>query len=144
MALYTAPIHFQTVLEQQGQTISKPKASVLFRRGEKASGMFVVLRGKVSLDFGVDSAFGRTYGPGALLGLPATLTRRSYTMTATVTEDAELGFWSFEALDSLLRIHPDFCREFLTILGERMVENQNIAKAFLTNDEQPGRKSNVV
>jgi CRP-like cAMP-binding protein len=54
--------------------------------------MFVVFSGKVSLDFGVDSSLVRTYGIGALVGLPATITRRNYSMTATVTEDAELGF----------------------------------------------------
>lgn len=144
MALCTAPINLQTVLTQESEKVSKPKGSVLFQRGTEAFGMFVVLSGKVRLDFGVDSVFSRTYGPGALVGLPATITRRNYAMTATVTADAELGFWSFEALDSLLRTHPDFCRELLTILGERMVENQNIAKAFLTKDEQPVQKSNVV
>jgi CRP-like cAMP-binding protein len=144
MALYTAPIHLQTVLEQQGQTISKPKASVLFRRGEKASGVFLVLSGRVSLDFGVDSAFARSYGPGALVGLPATLTGRNYAMTATVTEDAELVLWTPEALSSLLRNRPDFCRELLEIWGEKMAENQKVAKALLTRDEHPLQQANVV
>jgi hypothetical protein len=42
--------------------------------------MFLVLRGRVSLDFGVDdsSPLNKTYGPGALIGLPATLTGRTY------------------------------------------------------------------
>jgi hypothetical protein len=39
---------------------------------------------------GDNSAFDRSYGPGALVGLPSTLNRRNYFMTATVTEDAEL------------------------------------------------------
>ena len=124
MALHTAPLHLQAVLEQQGQTIRKPKESVLFRRGEKPSGVFVVLRGKVSLDFGVDSAFARSYGPGALVGLPAALTGRNYAMTATVIEDAELVFWTPDALTSLLRNRPDLCRELLGIFGEKMAENQ--------------------
>ena len=47
--------------------------------------MFVVLSGKVRLDLGVDSAVGRTCGQGALVGLPSTLTRQHYSMTATVT-----------------------------------------------------------
>ena len=110
---------------------------MLFRRGEKASGMFVVLKGKVSLDLGVDSVFALSYGRGALVGLPATLTRQNYSMTATVTEDADLGFWSFQALDALLRKRPDFCQELLAILGEKMAENQRIAKALMTRDVQP-------
>lgn len=107
----------RTALRLRGEKIRKAKSSVLFRRGERAFGMFIILQGKVSLDFEVDAAFGRAYGPGALVGLPATLTRHNYAMTATVTEDAELGFWSFEQLDSLLQRQPDFCRQLLEVLG---------------------------
>lgn len=144
MAIFTAPISLQTVLEQQKQRVRKSKRAVLFRRGEKAFGMFVVLSGKVSLDFGVDSPFARSYGSGALVGLPATLTGRNYSMTATVTEDAELAFWPTQALDSLLRKRPDFCRQLLVILGEKMAENQKIAKALVSRDEPPLQQSNVV
>jgi CRP-like cAMP-binding protein len=46
-----------------------------------------------------------------VIGLPATLAKRNYSMTATVTHDAELGFLSTQALESLLLEHPEFCRE---------------------------------
>jgi len=94
MAIDTAHASLQLALEQGCEKIRKPRYTVLFRRGEKAIGIFLVFSGKVSLDFGVDSPLARTYGPGALVGLPATVTGRNYSMTATVTEDAELGFWS--------------------------------------------------
>jgi hypothetical protein len=80
------------------EKIRRPKSTVLFRRGDKACGMFVVFTGKISLDLGVDSIVGRSYGAGALVGLPSTLTRQNYSMTATVTEDAELGFLTPDAL----------------------------------------------
>ncbi|MGC1649908.1 MAG: hypothetical protein WA741_29130 [Candidatus Sulfotelmatobacter sp.] len=63
--------------------------------------------------------------------LPPTLTRRNYCMTATVTEDAELGFWSPEALDSLLHNRPDLCQQLLVILGEKMAENYELQEASL-------------
>jgi len=75
MADDTASANLQHVLEHRNKRVHKPRSTVLFRRGEKASGMFVVLSGEVSLDLGVDSAFCRTYGPGALVGLPSTLNR---------------------------------------------------------------------
>jgi len=137
MAGYSGRTTLEITLEKQGQRIHKPKSAVLFHRGERGRGMFVVLKGKVSLDVGVDSVLARSYGPGALVGLPATLTRQNYSMTATVTEDAELGFWSFQALDALLRQNPDFCQELLAILGERMEENRKIAQALLPKDAQP-------
>lgn len=144
MALYTAPINLQTALAQEGEKVSKPKGSVLFQRGTEAFGLFVVLSGKVRLDFGVDSAFSRTYGSGALVGLPATLTGRKYSMTATVTEEAELGFWDRKSLDALLRKHPDYCRTLLEILGEKMAENQKIAQALFIRQAPPAQESYVV
>ena len=137
MADDTASANLHHVLEHRSETVLTPEATVLFRRGEKASGMFVVLSGKVSLGLGVDSAFCRTYGPGALVGLPATLTRHNYSMTATVTEDAELCFWTPDALDSLLRQRPDLCQPLLAILGEKIAESHEVARALLTGQNQP-------
>jgi CRP-like cAMP-binding protein len=136
MADDTASVNLLYVLKQRSEKIHMPRSTVLFRRGDKASGMFVVLSGKVSLDLGVDSALGRTCGPGGLVGLPSTLTRRDYSLTATVTEDAELGFWSPDALDSLLRNRPDLCQPLLALLGERIAENHEAWRALLTGDKQ--------
>ena len=136
MADDTASANLQHALEHRSEKVCKPRSTVLFQRGEKASGMFVVLSGKLSLDLGVDSVLGRACGPGALVGLPSTLTRHSYSMTATVTEDAELGFWSPDALDSLLRNRPDLCRPLLAILGEKIAENHEVERALITRDMQ--------
>jgi CRP-like cAMP-binding protein len=134
----TPSANLQAALEQGCERVHKPRFTVLFRRGDKPSGMFVVLGGKVSLGFGVDSAFDRSYGPGALLGLPSTVTRRDYCMTATVTEDAELGFWSPDALDSLLHNRPDLCQQLLVTLGEKMAENYKLEES-LAQEKQSER-----
>ena len=64
---YTAPVKPQTALEQRcDEKVRKPRCTVLFGRGEKATGLFVVLSGRVSLDFGVDAALARSYGPGVV------------------------------------------------------------------------------
>ncbi len=108
--------------------------------------MFVVLTGKVILDFGVDGslAMNHSYGPGALVRLPATLTKRNYSMTATVTQDAERGFWPSEALNSLLRKRPDLCQQLLAILSEKISENQQVAKALLSKEKVASPQSPVV
>ena len=49
MADDTASANLHHVLEQGSEIVHKPKSTVLFRRGEKASGMFVVLSGKVEI-----------------------------------------------------------------------------------------------
>jgi CRP-like cAMP-binding protein len=133
--------NLQTILERSCEKVLKPRFNVLFRHGDSASGMFVVLRGKVSLGFGDNSAFDRSYGPGALVGLPSTLTRRNYCMTATVTEDAELGFWSPEALDSLLHNRPDLCQQLLVILREKLAENYELQEASLRKSKGNDRDS---
>ena len=78
MSYDTASVNLLYVLKQQSEKVRKPSSTVLFRRGDKAAGMFVVLSGKVRLDLVVDSAVGRTCGQGALVGLPSTLTRQKY------------------------------------------------------------------
>ena len=129
----SAPLRY--ILEQRGKRVHKSKSTVLFRRGDKASGMFVVLSGKVSLDLGVDSALTRSYGAGALVGLPSTITRRNYSMTATVTEDAELVFWTPDALESLLRNQPDLCQPLLVMLGEKVAESHDAERTLLDTEK---------
>lgn len=131
MTSEAASAHLRYVLEQHSEKIRKPKSTVLFRRGDKARGMFVVLSGSVSLDLGVDSIVGRTYGSGALVGLPSTITRQNYSMTAVVVEDAELGFLSPEALESLLEQKPDLCQPLLVILGDKIAESREDERSLL-------------
>ena len=124
MTSESASAHLGYVLEQGSEKIRKPKSAVLFRRGDTARGMFFVFSGKVSLDLGVDSVVARSYGAGALIGLPSTLTHQNYSMTATVTEDAELGFLTPQALESLLRQHPDLYPPLLFVIGEKIAESR--------------------
>lgn len=144
MAQRTVPISLQTALEQRCQTMFKPRSTVLFRRGEKAYGMFLVLKGNITLDFGVDAAHARCYGPGALVGLPASLTKGTYSMTATVTDNAQLGFLSLEAIEQLLRDDPNLCQELLSILGEKVREIQRLQQSLLEKGQQPAQLSRVV
>jgi CRP/FNR family transcriptional regulator, cyclic AMP receptor protein len=139
MACYIAGSDLFAALEQRCERVRKPRSSVLFRRGEKAFGMFLVLRGTVSLDFGVDAptALASTCGPGALVGLPTTLTRTNYRMTATVTDDAELGFLTPQALVSLLRKQPELRLQLLTILSAKVAHSEQVTKALLRNEKLP-------
>lgn len=136
MATYTAPLDLPVFLEEHCARIRRPRFTVLFRRGEKTFGAFLVLSGKVSLDWG-DATLARSYGPGALVGLPATLTKRDYFMTATVMEDAELGFLPPQTLDSLMKGNPGFCQALLGLLSERMLEIQQVHKALLQKRTRP-------
>lgn len=139
MATCSVPPDLHTALQACCKKFNEPKQTVLFRRGEAAFGMFLVLEGKVSLDFGVDGSnpLNTSYGPGALIGLPATLTGHNYSMTATVTEDAEVGFISMKALQDLLRSRPEFCQPLLTILSARIAQTDQIRMAMLAKENIP-------
>jgi CRP-like cAMP-binding protein len=132
------PNDLYAALEQCCERVRKPKGTVLFQRGEKACVMFLVLGGAVNLDFGVDGAeaLGSACGPGALVGLPATLSRSNYSTTATVTEDAELGLITTPVLVGLLRENPELCRRLLTVLSAKLEQAAHMTKALL-NQKKP-------
>jgi CRP-like cAMP-binding protein len=113
--------------------VSKPKSSVLFRRGEEAFGLFVVFSGRVILDFGVDgpAALTITCSRGSLVGLPACLVRGRYQMTATVTNDAVLGFLTTGEFLSLLRTHPELYPQLLGILSDRLEQADRVQKNLM-------------
>jgi len=144
MAKWSASANLQTALQRNCEKLNKPASTVLFRRGEKAFGMFLVLSGKVRLDFGADTPTTGCYGPGALVGFPATLTRGPYSMTATVIETAELGFVRAEILDMMLRGKDDFiCRELLALLGEKLAELHKVTRSLIENDRLPSQRSTI-
>ena len=68
--------------------------SLLFRRGDHVSGVFIVRSGKVALICAgrSDNVFPlETVGPGGLIGLPAAF-NGDYSVTARAVEDCEVGY----------------------------------------------------
>jgi len=139
MACYITHSDLYAALEQRCERVRKRRSTVLFRRGEKAFGMFLVIRGTVSLDFGVDAstALANVCNPGTLVGLPATLSRTNYSMTATVTEDAQLGFLTPRDLVSLLHQQPELRQHLLTILSAKVAHTEEVTKALRQNEKLP-------
>jgi CRP-like cAMP-binding protein len=140
MTGYVTPQDLSLAFQQRCESMRRPKFSVLLRRGDNAFGTFLILAGTVYLDFGVDGSnpLNKAYGPGALIGLPATLTGRPYSMTATVTADAELGFLSIRELKSLLREQPELQLQLLDILGAKIAQVNQAKKAMLTKEDKAG------
>lgn len=77
MAGASCSADLQSALEQHCERITRPKYTVLFRRGEKALGMFLLFSGKVTLGFGLDASE-RSCGPGALVGFSSAITGHDY------------------------------------------------------------------
>ncbi len=121
-------------LETAAQSVSKRKGEILFRRGENAAGVFLILSGNVNLELeGVNGvAAVRTHGPGSIVGLPANLSGSQYSLTAEVIEDATLGFIPRARLLQILQESPGLCLQVMQILSEEIAHSREITEALLT------------
>jgi len=118
----------QQALEKLAQPVAKKKGAVLFRQGQRAKGVFLVRRGKAVLSVratpgGVASP--RIVGPGSVLGLPANICGKPYSLTAEILEDSELGFVERDKLVKLLRKDGQLCLHAVEILGRELAVLRN-------------------
>ncbi len=58
-------------------------------------------------------------------------------MTATVADDADLGFLTPQALVDLLRKQPELCDQLLKILSAKVTHAQQVTKALLHRETLP-------
>ena len=98
---------------------SKPKGTILFRRGDACSGVFLICKGKVRLvleDTG--PAFPpRILGSGCIVGLPSAIGGSPYSLTAEVVEQAELACVPKLALCECLKQDSQLCFEVMHMLS---------------------------
>jgi CRP-like cAMP-binding protein len=114
------------------KTITKPRGTILFRRGDPASGLFLILNGKVSLGLEVDGPIpDRILSTGCIVGLPATVSGNPYSLTAVVIKDAELAFVPRDAVLDLLHRDSGLCFQVMEMLSGEISE---IRAAFKAGD----------
>jgi len=102
-------------------THSYPKGAVLFSEEQAPQGVFIVRSGAVKLS--VNSTDGRTLivrfaESGDVLGLPATLTGKPYSLTAEAIEPAQLQLIARRNFLDFLREHGDVALRVAQQLGE--------------------------
>ena len=116
-------------LEQLATIVFKPKGTILFRRGEDVSGIFLIHSGRVSLALDCETTLypARILGPGAIVGLPATVSGNPYSLTAKVVDDSELAFVSRDAVLECLQNSPLLCFQVMDMLSG---EISDIRSAF--------------
>ena len=133
-----------TCFENASEKLFLRKSAVLFRCGDKSFGTFLVVSGQISVDYEVGMPAMSNFGPGALIGLPATLTKGQYSMTATVVESGEFGFLSSAALDSLIRKNPALSQQLLALLIEKVLEMNHLQRSMLEKSRPLPPESNIV
>ncbi|HEY6122918.1 MAG TPA: cyclic nucleotide-binding domain-containing protein [Pyrinomonadaceae bacterium] len=120
----------QTELEHLGTIVLKPAGSFLFRRGDEASGVFLIRSGRISLalDYETPVYPARLLGPGAVTGLPATVSGNPYSLTAKVVEDSELGFVPRAQVVECLKNKPWLCFQVMDILSDEIADIRSAFK----------------
>jgi CRP-like cAMP-binding protein len=119
-------------LEQLATTVFKSKGTILFRRGDDVTGAYLIRSGRVSLALDCETPVypPRILGPGAIVGLPATVSGNPYSLTAKVVEDSELAFVSRDAVLECLQDNPLLCFQVMDMLSS---EISDIRSAFKQN-----------
>ena len=127
MGLLLAHQELKQCLMDAGSKVCFDRGDVLFRRGDEVRGVFLILSGKVRLGLGDKSNAlpARDLGPGAILGLPATLSDSPYSLTAEILANAEVVYLSRPAMLKLLRTRAKLCFEVMDLLSEELAETRN-------------------
>jgi CRP-like cAMP-binding protein len=126
MGTLIAPEPLKAQLESAGSAVQKEKGTFLFRRGDAAAGVYLVVRGEIRLGLERDPRGfpSRLIGEGSVLGLPSTLSNSPYSLTAEVMESSRLIFVAAERLRQLLRDQPQLCFDVMTILTEELTQTR--------------------
>jgi len=110
-------------LEAICSSIDYPKGTVVFEQGRQSKGVYIVLSGTVLLWLKVASGRQvpfRTAGSGCVMGLPASISGRPYSLSAKVIKDARIGFVPRKQLLELLRTDSQHCYRVVEILSDEV------------------------
>ena len=118
---FSAPPHLCEVLEAIGAESTAAPGSFLFHRGDNCQGVFVIKSGRVRLSMETHrSALERTAGPGSVLGLPAAMSGKPYSLTAEVIEITKYIFIDAYKVRDTLAHNPELCFEVLGLLSREV------------------------
>lgn len=110
-------------LSAKAELFAEPKDAVLFRRGERPFGIFILRRGSISLRLEGDdgNVFSDiTVTPDSIVGLPACLSDSRYSLTAQTLEECDVGFVGQKTLTDLIIGDPQIGLELMRSLGEEI------------------------
>lgn len=100
---------------------SFPKGATLFREGHPGRSVYVLCEGRAKLSICSESGRRltlRIVGPGAVLGLSASLTASPYGATAELLDNAQVAVVRRKDLLRFLREHREACLQVVHLLSE--------------------------
>ena len=112
------------VLKSRSLPIFCGQGRTLFVQGDPCNGLYIVERGEAALMLKAPSGravFCLNVGPGSLLGLPAVVGKKPYSMTAMVKKGAMVSFVSPHDFAKLIEAHPQLYPEVLRLLAAELL-----------------------
>jgi CRP-like cAMP-binding protein len=106
-------------LEKQATPVTAPPGRTLFRQGDAPAGVYILKSGEVLLKTRSDgdAVLNVRAGAGSLLGVPAVVGQKPYTLTAIVHEGAEVSMLSSDDFVHLMRTDPCLSFHVLRMLA---------------------------
>lgn len=108
------------MLDEHSAPASCEADGALFRQGEPPTGLYIFHQGSVTLSViseNGQSLFAAQALPGSLLGLPAVVTDKPYTLTANARAGAQVTFIGRGEFTQLMLSHPHLSVKILKILA---------------------------
>jgi CRP-like cAMP-binding protein len=115
------PEAVRTELAHLGKAYRVQVGEIIFRKGQPSRGVFLVVSGRVVLS--TDDApiqITRIGQPGSLVGVPATINNRPYSLTAEAVEKTELMHIGIAEFKHLLKSNSTLCYSIVSMLSEEI------------------------
>ena len=109
-------------LEKRAQPIAVAPDRVLFRQGDEPKGVYILRKGlaKLTSKSDGDAILSVRAGAGSLLGVPAVVGGRPYSLTAEAMDGAELSLLGSEDFVHLMHTEPALSFRVLQVLAEEV------------------------
>jgi CRP-like cAMP-binding protein len=131
LVVSTTPPELTTALEEIGTTVIGPRGTVLFKQGQKPTGVMLLRKGRVRLSLRCEDEelTYRTVGPGYLLGLPAIMGDRPYSLTAETLDHCVLSALDKDRMMKLLAERNDLSLQAVAMLADEVARmRKHLAK----------------
>ncbi len=107
-------------LEKRSQPVSCGEDLVLFRQGAAPNGLFILRSGEATLVMRSESGeevMCLRVSAGSLIGLPAIIGNKPYTLAATARRGSDVRFVTRVDFEHLTRAEPSLCFKVLEVLA---------------------------
>jgi CRP-like cAMP-binding protein len=115
------PEAVRTELAQLGKAYRAQVGEIIFRKGQPSRGVFLIVSGRVALS--TDDApiqITRIGEPGSLVGVPATINNRTYSLTAEAVEKTDLIHIGIAEFKHLLKNNSALCYSIVSMLSQEI------------------------